>query len=121
MPIYVIEGKRVSAAKPLSDAEIDEIADSIKAEDSEKRGIYAGLARGARQLASDFETTFGSLTGGEEAALAGIERGEQLARERGTGTSLEDLKREYAKEGVLGAAGGAGGSSAADRAVGGQE
>lgn len=105
MPIYVIEGKRISAAKPLSDAEIDEIADSIKAEDSEKRGIYAGLARGARQLASDFETTFGSLTGGEEAALAGIERGEQLARERGTGTSLEDLKREYAKEGVLGAAG----------------
>jgi len=105
MPIYVIEGKRVSAAKPLSDAEIDEIAESIKAEDSEKRGIYAGLARGTRQLASDIQTAFGSLAGGEEAALAGIERGEQIARERGTGTSLEDLKRQYAKEGVLGAAG----------------
>lgn len=81
------------------------LAEQTQKDEEGKRGIYAGLARGARQLASDFETTFGSLTGGEEAALAGIERGEQLARERGTGTSLEDLKREYAKEGALGAAG----------------
>jgi hypothetical protein len=105
MPIYVIEGKRVSAAKPLTDAEIDEIAASIKAEDSEKRGVYAGLARGTRQLFSDIQTSLGSVLGGEEAALAGIERGEQIARERGTGTSLEDLKKRYAESGVLGAAG----------------
>lgn len=105
MPTYVIEGKKVRAAKPLTDAEIDEIAKSIKAEDTEKRGIYAGLARGTRQLASDIQTAFGSILGGEEAALAGIERGEQIARERGTGTSLEDLKKRYAESGVLGAAG----------------
>jgi hypothetical protein len=74
-------------------------------EDEDKRGIYPGFARGTRQLASDIQTAVGSISGGEEAALAGIERGEQIARERGTGTSLEDLKREYAKEGVLGAAG----------------
>jgi hypothetical protein len=81
------------------------LAEQTQKDEEGKRGVYAGLARGARQLASDFETTFGSLLGGEEAALAGIERGEQIARERGTGTSLEDLKRQYAKEGVLGAAG----------------
>lgn len=105
MPIYVIEGKRVSAAKPLSDAEIDEIAESIRAEDSEKRGIYPGLARGTRQFFSDIQTSVGSIFGGEEAALAGIKRGEEIARERGTGASLEELKRQYEREGALSAAG----------------
>lgn len=77
-----------------------------KSEEEEgKRGIYAGLARGTRQLGSDIQTAFGSILGGEEAALSGIERGEQIARERGTGTSLEDLKKKYAEEGALGAAG----------------
>ena len=73
-------------------------------EDEEnKRGIYAGLARGTRQLTSGFQTAVGSIFGGEEAGLAGVRRGEETARERGTGTSLEELKRRYGEEGITGA------------------
>jgi len=77
----------------------------VEESEDEKRGIYPGLARGTRQFFSDIQTSVGSIFGGEEAALAGIKRGEEIARERGTGASLEELKRQYEREGALGAAG----------------
>lgn len=106
MPTYIIEGKRIRAAKPLTDTEIDEIADKIRAQSEEgKRGVYAGLARGTRQMLSSLGTAAESVVDAEQAALSGLERGERIARERGTGTSLEELQRAYERRGVTGAGG----------------
>ena len=106
MPTYIIEGKRIRAAKPLTDTEIDEIADKIRAQSEEgKRGVYPGLARGTRQMLSSLGTAAESVVDAEQAALSGLERGERIARERGTGTSLEELQRAYERRGVTGAGG----------------
>jgi hypothetical protein len=106
MPTYIIEGKTIRAAKPLTDAEIDYIANDIRSRSEEgKRGPVAGLARGARQMASTGLTAIESLGDAEQAALRGIERGERIAEERGTGTSLEELERAYQRRGVAGATG----------------
>jgi len=45
MPTYMIEGKRVQTDTPLSDAEIDEIASSIKAPKSETQPSMADQAK----------------------------------------------------------------------------
>jgi len=106
MPTYIIEGKTIRAAKPLTDAEIDYIANDIRSRSEEgKRGVVAGLARGTRQMLSTGQTALESLGDAEQAALRGIERAERIAEERGTGTSLEDLERAYQREGVSGATG----------------
>jgi hypothetical protein len=64
------------------------------------------LVRGGKQLASSFRTGIGSLVGSpEEAARAGVQRSEAIAKEAGEGASLEAVKRAYQEKGLLSAAG----------------
>lgn len=64
------------------------------------------LVRGGKQLASSFRTGIGALVGSpEEAAKAGLQRSEAIAKEAGEGASLEAVKRAYEEKGLLSAAG----------------
>jgi hypothetical protein len=68
--------------------------------------IGSELVRGGKQLASSMRTGFGALgSSPEEAAKAGIKRGEAIAEEAGEGASLDAVKRAYQEKGLLSAAG----------------
>lgn len=71
-----------------------------------KSTIGSELVRGGKQLASSVRTGFGALTGSpEEAAIAGVARGQAIGEEAGEGASLEAVKRAYQERGLLSAAG----------------
>lgn len=71
-----------------------------------KSTIGSEVVRGGKQLASSIRTGFGALTGSpEEAALAGVERGDVISEEAGEGVSLEAVKQAYRDKGLLSAAG----------------
>jgi hypothetical protein len=71
-----------------------------------KSTIGSELKRGAQQVASSAQTAFGAITGSpEEAAKAGLERGEAISQVAGEGASLEAVKRAYRDKGLLSAAG----------------
>lgn len=67
--------------------------------------IFGEVARGAKQLASSTRTGIGALVSPEEAARAGVERGQQIAAEAGEGPSLAALRKVYEERGLLPAAG----------------
>jgi hypothetical protein len=67
--------------------------------------IGSELVRGAKQLASTTRTGIGALTAPEEAARAGVERGQQIAAEAGEGPSFAALRKAYEERGLLPAAG----------------
>jgi hypothetical protein len=64
--------------------------------------IGGELKRGIEQLVSSSVTGVSSLAGSpEEAALAGLRRGERIGTEAGEGPSLERLKRIFDEQGFL--------------------
>lgn len=67
--------------------------------------IFGELARGTKQLVSTSRTGIGALTAPEEAARAGVERGQQIAAEAGEGPSFAALRKVYEERGLLPAAG----------------
>lgn len=68
--------------------------------------IGGELVRGGKQLVSSAQTAAGALFGSpEEAAKAGVERGQQIAAEAGQGPSLEAVQKAYRDKGLLSAAG----------------
>ena len=84
-----------------------------------KSTIGSELKRGAQQVASSMQTAFGAVTGSpEEAAKAGLERGEAISQVAGEGASLAAVKRAYQDKGLLSAAGEA--ASQIPRALAGQ-
>ena len=56
MPVYTIEGKRVRTEKPLSDAEIDEIASSFKPKAAPKPMLPGDRATGFREVVAEAGT-----------------------------------------------------------------
>ena len=71
-----------------------------------KSTIGSELKRGAQQMASGVQTAYGAVTGSpEEAARAGLERGEAISQVAGEGVGLEPVKRAYREKGLLSAAG----------------
>jgi hypothetical protein len=71
-----------------------------------KSTIGSELVRGGKQLASSIRTGVGALTGSpEEAAVAGVARGQAIGKEAGEGASLEAVKKAYQDKGLLSAAG----------------
>lgn len=72
-----------------------------------KRATVGGaFASGLESLLSSMQTGAGAATGSaEEAALAGLKRGQERAAKYGEATSLERVKQAYAKDGFLSAAG----------------
>jgi hypothetical protein len=71
-----------------------------------KSTMGSELVRGGKQLASSIRTGVGALTGSpEEAAMAGVARGQAIGEEAGEGASFEAVKKAYQDKGLLSAAG----------------
>jgi len=71
-----------------------------------KTGIGAAVGKGVESIISSGRTAYGALTGdAEEAARAGLERGEALNKKYADQVSLQKVKDAYNKDGVLSAAG----------------
>jgi hypothetical protein len=71
-----------------------------------KKGIGAAVGKGIESLVSSGRTAIGALTGSaEEAAEAGLKRGEDIGTRYAEQVSLEKVKKAYEKDGVLSAAG----------------
>jgi hypothetical protein len=71
-----------------------------------KSTIGSEIVRGGKQLASSIQTGAESLFGSpEEAARAGIARGEKIGEAAGEGVSFDAVKKAYEEKGLLSAAG----------------
>ena len=81
MPTYLIEGKKVRAEKPLTDAEIDEIASSIKPKAAPKPMLPGDRATGFRELVAEAGTPEERLA----MAQQGLQYGAALAAPAGLG------------------------------------
>lgn len=100
MPIYEIAGKIVESAAPLSDADIDEIYNSIKG----RSGIIESAVGSAKRGYEASKTAvLAPFIGGEEAAQRGIAAQEGI-QER-PGFNWQAIKNKYEQEGLLPAAG----------------
>jgi len=83
----------------------EELIDHLGA-DVKKSTVGSELKRGAQQVASSMQTAYGALTGSpEEAARAGIERGNAISQVAGEGVGLDPVKRAYRENGLMSAAG----------------
>lgn len=114
MPTYIIGGRRIRTEVPLSEADIEEIAASLGVtaapqtaqKPEESPGFFQSIGKGTESLISSGRTALGTVFGSpEEAARAGIQRGEEISKRYGEGLSLDKLKEVYEKEGLLSAAG----------------
>jgi len=71
-----------------------------------KTGIGAAIGKGVESIISSGRTALGAATGAaEEAARAGLERGEAINKKYADQVSLQKVKDAYNKDGVLSAAG----------------
>jgi hypothetical protein len=76
------------------------------AEPQKKSTIGSEIVRGGKQLGSSVRTGIESLIQpAEEAAIAGVKRGQEISKEAGEGVSFEALKKAYEERGLLSAAG----------------
>jgi hypothetical protein len=94
------EGLSPEQAEALIQAEIPNLPSAPK-----QSSFFGELKRGVEQPLSSIRTAFGSLTSPEEAATAGVERSQKINEAAGEGPSLEAVKRAYADNGLLSAAG----------------
>jgi hypothetical protein len=78
----------------------------VSAEEGKRATVGGAFSSGLESLLSSMQTGAGAATGSaEEAALAGLKRGQERAAKYGEATSLERVKQAYAKDGFLSAAG----------------
>jgi len=120
MPIYSVQGPdgriyKVEGPAGASEAEIlqyveTQVAPALAAQEAEKpkkkTGIGAALGKGVESLVSSGRTGISALMGSpEEAARAGLERGEDMGRRYEDQVSLDKVKQAYAERGILPAAG----------------
>jgi len=111
MPIYSVQGPDgriydIEGPEGASDAEvISALEQHLASQPKPKKGLLAALGKGAESTLSGLRTgiegTFGSA---EEAARAGIQRGEEISGKYADQVSMEKVKEAYAKDGVLSAA-----------------
>ena len=120
MPIYKVEGPdgriyKVEGPAGASEADIlnyvaTQVAPALAAQEAEKpkkkTGIGAALGKGVESLISSGRTGISALMGSpEEAAQAGLARGEDMSRRYEDQVSLDKVKQAYAERGLLPAAG----------------
>jgi hypothetical protein len=102
----------------LPDGRVVEFPDSVPHNEAEriireqllapkpKEGLIAGLQKGAESTFSQLRSGIGSLIGSpEEAARAGLERGEDINKRYAQQVSLDKVKQAYEDKGLLSAAG----------------
>ena len=120
MPIYKVEGPdgriyKVEGPAGASEAEIlryveTEVAPALAAQEAEKpkkkTGVGAALSKGVESLISSGRTGISALLGSpEEAAKAGLARGEDMGQRYEDQVSLEKVQQAYRERGLLPAAG----------------
>jgi len=111
MPIYSVQGPdgRIYDVEGPAGAPDEQIIAYVRAHYQElkpKEGIGAAVGKGLESLISSGRTAVGALTGSpEEAAQAGLERGEGISKKYADQVSLDKVKEAYEKKGVLSAAG----------------
>jgi hypothetical protein len=111
MPIYSVQGPDgriydIEGPEGASDAEVvSALEEHLASQPKPKKGLMAALGKGAESTLSGLRTgvagTFGSA---EEAARAGIQRGEDISGRYADQVSLDKVKEAYNKDGVLSAA-----------------
>jgi hypothetical protein len=100
----VPEGTTPEQAQAMMEAQVGEL--TATPEQKPKEGLIAGLEKGTESTFSQLRSGIGSLFGsGEEAARAGLERGEDIGKRYAEQVSLEKVKQAYADKGLLSAAG----------------
>jgi hypothetical protein len=111
MPIYKVEGPdgRIYSVEGPPGASPDEVVAFVQANYKQlkpKEGLGAAASKGLESLISSGRTALGALTGSaEEAAQAGLERGEKISQKYADQVSLDKVKKAYEERGLLPAAG----------------
>ena len=114
MPIYSVKGPDgriydVEGPAGASDEQVIAFLQQHLAEQPEqkpKEGLIAGLEKGAESTLSQLRSGIGSIFGsGDEAARAGLARGEDINKRYAEQVSLEKVKQAYNDKGLLSAAG----------------
>jgi hypothetical protein len=101
----VPEGTTPEQAQAMMAAQVSGIAPTAPIQ-KPKEGLIAGLEKGAESTFSQMRSGIGSLFGsGEEAARAGLARGEDIGTRYADQVSLDKVKQAYADKGLLSAAG----------------
>ena len=114
MPIYSVKGPDgriydVQGPEGASDEQVIAFLQqhlTAQPEQKPKEGLIAGLEKGAESTFSQLRSGLGSLFGsGDEAARAGLARGEDIGQRYADQVSLEKVKQAYTDKGLLSAAG----------------
>lgn len=120
MPIYSVQGPdgriyKVEGPAGASEAEIlqyveTQVAPALAAQEAEKpkkkTGIGAALSKGVESMISSGRTGISALMGSpEDAARAGLARGEDMGQRYEDQVSLEKVQQAYRERGILPAAG----------------
>ena len=114
MPIYSVKGPDgriydVEGPAGASDKQVIAFLQQHLAEQPEqkpKEGLIAGLEKGAESTLSQLRSGIGSIFGsGDEAARAGLARGEDINKRYADQVSWDKVKKSYEEKGLLPAAG----------------
>ena len=82
-----------------------ELIDYLSSQAPKQSTIGSELIRGGKQVLSSARTGLESILSPEEAAKAGVARGEAISKEAGEGVSFDQVKKAYEDKGLLSAAG----------------
>ena len=110
MPLYQVEipgrGKfKVESPTELTDEQAyAAVLQDIGNAPPPKKGLMAALGKGAESTLSGLRTGVGKYINPEEAAMAGLQRGEEISGKYADQTGLDKVKEAYEKQGVLSAA-----------------
>jgi hypothetical protein len=100
------DGRTVEFPDSISREQAAEIIRKQLGEQKPKEGLIAGFQKGAESTYSQLRSGLGALVGsGDEAAKAGLARGEDIGQRYADQVSLEKVKQAYADKGLLSAAG----------------
>lgn len=110
MPIYSVQGPDgriydIEGPEGASDAQvISALEEHLASQPKPKKGLMAALGKGAESTLSGLRTGVGKYINPEEAAIAGLQRGEEISGKYADQTGLDKVKEAYEKQGVLSAA-----------------
>jgi len=111
MPIYSVQGPDgriydIEGPEGASDAQvISALEEHLASQPKPKKGLLAALGKGAESTLSQLRTgVSGAFGSSEEAARAGLERGEEISGKYADQVSMDKVKEAFNKDGVAAAA-----------------
>ena len=111
MPIYSVQGPDgriydIEGPEGASDAQvISALEQHLASQPKPKKGLMAALGKGVESAASQTRTgVAGAFGSAEEAAMAGIQRGEDIGDKYAEQIGTEKVKEAFNKDGVIAAA-----------------